>query len=702
LTNQAKATFGLAVTAVVFIIIVAVFMCYVVSSLNSLYSKVTSSEKVDETPSTIPAVVSYTKPKASSGPVTVSAEDNAEGSSIESSKAESIGVQPIGGGSVSLSLAGAGLPPLHSKLAHLLGLVVSAVIALCVGIVLADGTSVVKLRHPSELPQITARAYWDQGLKYRIDELLGPTYGIGLHHDQSGFVWTEVHAGSTLQELIEDLGVPAVIAAVPSVIETDDLKHPVPFLRCDALTMAGLAACTFGFIAETVAVLMLIFHAVNLGGMASSRIAKPLAAVVWLVLGAGFLIVILLAIGIYTMRCECHNDFIPYIMIQEHFNYNYGFAFAITGFGASVLMFFVTLFITGMKDSIGESTLSSPLCSIGKVLGSCFVTAAFGMMCALAVMASNNDFAPPAEVDPNFNPCEGQQPFHAGPNDGYFSNVNCFRDAVTQTLEQAGGNVTRGYVGGMDAGPRRPITKPYSQVGLCPVNVHWHLGAEHLSVGQYDRYGTGPNSSSSGSSSGSYGRQLAAGERLGNRCHHYRPNVSKFTTPFNWKFCTGMQVGETYEVHWPHSAAGACGTQWQMQSPFYDGVFCRDGIITIAPLNTYQKIGVQSQTFVVVNDEAYYQPNLFQGMLTHGQHGLDMAMYTGSTTGTSRNNAVCSRYTPITWQVDRKCHLVSASSFDKMCQDMLNNRDDMSMDIYPHGSREVVAHALTANNQVDG
>ena len=670
----------------------------------------------------------------------------------------SIGVQPIGGGSVSLSLAAAGLP-LHSKLAHLLGLVVSAVIALCVGIVLADGTSVVKLRHPSELPQITARAYWNQGLKYRIDELLGPTYGIGLHHDQSGFVWTEVHAGSTLQELIEDLGVPAVIAAVPSVIETDgthtlpplhtsntstaplpyarpspvllqarsrvcsphlprsqhpDLKHPVPFLRCDALTMAGLAACTFGFIAETVAVLMLIFHAVNLGGMASSRIAKPLAAVVWLVLGAGFLIVILLAIGIYTMRCECHNDFIPYIVIQEHFNYNYGFAFAITGFGASVLMFFVTLFITGMKDSTGESTLSSPLCSIGKVLGSCFMMAAFGMMCALAIMASNNDFAPPAEVDPNLNPCEGQQPFHAGPNDGYFSNVNCFRDAVTQTLEQAGGNVTRGYVGGMDAGPRRPITQPYSQVGLCPVNVHWHLGAEHLSVGQYDEYGTGPpttNSSGSGSGSGlssgsgsSSGgrRQLAAGERRGGRCHYYRNTDPKFTTPYNWHYCTNMKVGETYEVHWPHSAAGACGTQWQMQSPFYDGVFCRDGIITIAPLNTYQKIGVQSQTFVVVNDEAYYQPNLFRGMLTHGQHGLDMAMYTGSTTGTSRDNQVCSRFTPITWQVDRKCHLVSASSFDKMCQDMLNNRDDMSMDIYPHGAREVVAHALTANNQVDG
>merc|ERR1711998_115757 len=30
----------------------------------------------------------------------------------------------------------------------------------------------------------------------------------------------------------------------------------------------------------------------------------------------------------------------------------------------------------------------------------------------------------------------------------------------------------------------------------------------------------------------------------------------------------------TYEVHWPHSAIGACNTPYQYQSPFYDGVFC--------------------------------------------------------------------------------------------------------------------------------
>ena len=79
--------------------------------------------------------------------------------------------------------------------------------------------------------------------------------------------------------------------------------------------------------------------------------------------------------------------------------------------------------------------------------------------------------------------------------------------------------------------------------------------------------------------------------------------------------------------------------------------------------------------------------------------GKDIAAYTGSTTGTSRDNDVCSRYTPITWQVDRKCHVASARSFDKLCQDMLAMADDMSGDVYPHGARALVANSLAANNQ---
>jgi len=299
------------------------------------------------------------------------------------------------------------------------------------------------------------------------------------------------------------------------------------------------------------------------------------------------------------------------------------------------------------------------------------------------------------------NPCEGKKPYHsdAAGTDNYFSNVECLIEGVNQAAEQSGTNVTRGYKGLYDA-LGTPITTTYKEAGLCPVNVHWHLGAEHLSVGQYDEHGVGPSSSYK-----KHRRSLQAeGEiRAGFNCMFYDSNDPKFTTEYNWQHCKDMHVGMTYEVHWPHSAAGECVpsgtvTPWQYQSPFYDGVFCNDGIITLDPLNTFEKIGVQAQVFTIVNDESYYQPDLFLGMLVDNVKGVDMSYYTGSTTGTTRSNTMCSRYTPITWQVDRTCHLVSASSFDKMCADMLAQADDMSSDTHPHGARELVADHLAADN----
>merc|ERR1711990_1383220 len=100
-----------------------------------------------------------------------------------------------------------------------------------------------------------------------------------------------------------------------------------------------------------------------------------------------------------------------------------------------------------------------------------------------------------------------------------------------------------------------------------------------------------------------------------------------------------------------------------------------------------------------VNDEAYYEADLINGALRGDGKWEDVAKYTGSTTGTSRDNVVCSRYTPITWQVDRTCHMISASSFDKLCQDMGTKRDDMSGDYHPHGARELVSTHLVADNQ---
>jgi hypothetical protein len=298
------------------------------------------------------------------------------------------------------------------------------------------------------------------------------------------------------------------------------------------------------------------------------------------------------------------------------------------------------------------------------------------------------------------NPCHGA--------DLKLANTDCVKHVVEEALEQAGGDVTEGFVG-LNPTTVVPITDAYYTKGLCPVNVHWHLGAEHRSAGEFDENGKGPGKAGTPSHLSNYTRRLAASSgsstpssvRYGYACSLYDSSDSKFTTEYNWQHCVDMYVGETYEIHWPHSKLGACHTPNQYQYPFYDGVFCMyDGVTVLTPEIIASHVGVQSQVFTIVNDESFYYPDLMRGMIVDGDYGKDITAYTGSTTGTSRSNDVCSGYGPITWQVDRKCHLISASSFDKMCADMKQQRDDMSNDLYPHGSRELVAHHLTANNQV--
>jgi hypothetical protein len=301
----------------------------------------------------------------------------------------------------------------------------------------------------------------------------------------------------------------------------------------------------------------------------------------------------------------------------------------------------------------------------------------------------------------------------AKPDDDAWGNFDC-SDAV-DAVEQAGANVTKGFVGTINNTDTPPIQTSYYQAGLCPVNVHWHLGAEHLSVGQFDESGSGPcddyaiekddDKYTGYRRLASCDRRLASGGvEMGFQCHHYTESDNKFTDEYDWEHCVDMEVGQTYEIHWPHSTVGACGTPYQYQTPFYDGVFC--GIANAAATAFVQSagaagvasnVGVQSQVFTIVNDETYYYPDLLKGMIVGGDYAQDVAFYTGSTTGTSRNNDdACSAYSPITWQVDRTCHLISASSFDKMCADMKAQADDMTDDLYAHGARTVVDNDLSA------
>ena len=138
---------------------------------------------------------------------------------ISASRAEN--VKP---NDVKVEMGASGSVPKTATLAHVLAAVVSGVIALCVAAVLADGKSVIVLKPPSQLPVITESNLRVHGIHYRLDELLGQTYGVGLHHDQSGRSWTHVGAGESLKELLANLGAPVVGAALPYVISTDGAK----------------------------------------------------------------------------------------------------------------------------------------------------------------------------------------------------------------------------------------------------------------------------------------------------------------------------------------------------------------------------------------------------------------------------------------------------------------------------------------------
>jgi len=320
----------------------------------------------------------------------------------------------------------------------------------------------------------------------------------------------------------------------------------------------------------------------------------------------------------------------------------------------------------------------------------------------------------------------------------------CFVDGIVNTIvgPQAGINITKGYEGtyteftNFDGTKVEPITISYLEQGLCPVNVHWHSGAEHFSAGEYDCTSKecAPNNRPTG------GRQLSkygllkdedvnADEthrvldntdddgppRDGFRCNYYDKNDPRFTRKFDFQYCKNMTVGETYEVHWPHGSAtggfvespfAQCGTPNQYQTPFYRGLFCNfpklDLTFPDVVCNgfSYQQVArnfaVQGQVFTIIDDEDYYYPDLFRGMITgFGDYGTDMAVYIGSSTGSDRNNTKCSMYSPVTWQMDRKCHLISASSFDKLCADMLSQHPaDMTNDTSPDGARELVADEL--------
>merc|ERR1719201_3295587 len=200
----------------------------------------------------------------------------------------------------------------------------------------------------------------------------------------------------------------------------------------------------------------------------------------------------------------------------------------------TVLVLGVQCAFTSTKDGEADQPAPSVVKGLIKVVAGVVVGLVLAVVTSMIVLAPNGALEDQGSVygdkkwSESGNPCEGQKPYHAGPGDNYFSNTECQHESVALTLEQAGANITKGFKGELNAGSRVPITAEYEDVGMCAVNVHWHLGSEHLSVGQYDQHGSGPadihqrRNSSNAMHNPDHVRKLAAAPvDYGFRCHHY-------------------------------------------------------------------------------------------------------------------------------------------------------------------------------------
>jgi len=290
------------------------------------------------------------------------------------------------------------------------------------------------------------------------------------------------------------------------------------------------------------------------------------------------------------------------------------------------------------------------------------------------------------------------------------ADLPCYVDGEVNVAVQSAADITVGARGELDA-ELDPISARYTDTCtdlgcMCPVNVHWHLGAEHFNEGTFDLDGYDFMATWLAEQGTDGTRRLAEDIDPGNFCPGYDSLDTAFTTEYDWQYCRDMNVGLTYEIHWPHSNLGKCDTEWQFQTHFMDGVLCyanEAGLSTETALDAVfdsgaAKIGVQGQVFTVVNDDAYDYPDWNMLYSWNNDLASNVAVYQGSTTGQKDGNTVC-RGTggAVTWQVDRGCHKVSAKAFDRMCQQMLEQSDDMSGDVHPHNARETVDAALASD-----
>jgi len=252
---------------------------------------------------------------------------------------------------------------------------------------------------------------------------------------------------------------------------------------------------------------------------------------------------------------------------------------------------------------------------------------------------------------------------------------------------QAPRDLTDGAVG--HRRPKAAVLNHNQSMYLPLTNVHYHLGAEHKSASYND------DAASTAYDAGGHARRLAGNKkpRPGFMCET-KSLTQEQRKPYKFQHCTGdVAVGKTYEIHYVHSSAGyspeeslAAGVE-----ALSDGLGgAANGRGLLNPMIVVKAVVVQLVNGAQLVDDLLHDWNVGPG------HN-DTVMYQGSTTGQSHDNKICSPYS-ITWHVDRACHKISPSSFDKLCADMFKVYG-MQYDLEPHGSRKLVdpEYVVSAN-----
>jgi len=211
----------------------------------------------------------------------------------------------------------------------------------------------------------------------------------------------------------------------------------------------------------------------------------------------------------------------------------------------------------------------------------------------------------------------------------------------------------------------KAATLTKAQAAMLPLaNVHFHLGAEHKSESYADDADANAYDAAS-----SNNRRLADKPRPGFMCAS-KDLTSDQKKTYDFQYCVNTEVGKSYEVHYVHSSAG--------------GDQISEGLGQAAHGRG------QLNPMVAVTGVVYQIVNGAPDLDVYAMGGMDAAdsvMYSGSTTGQSHNNEICSPYT-ITWHVDKKCRLVSPKAFDDFCK---KKKDaGLKKDLYPHGSRIIL------------